>query len=407
MRVARILGLGTYPIQKPVHGGQRRVAAFKNFYERQGIEFAYASIYNKAHYPASNVGVHDYPLDTSKAELSLTNAIGDVMSGRQGSSDPATFRHFSTLAERIAPDAIQLEQPFMWPVAKRFRQLAGSRKPLLIYSSHNVESPLKEAILVSWGVPSEIRNNIRSEIEEMEAEIAREADLIVCVSEADREHYRRELGAPSPVVVVRNGTDRPERGAPAGPSDALSCFHRPYLMTVASSHVPNIDGLCHYVIEHGVFCVPPVPSLAICGGIAGPIRDHPEYRRYLTANSKRVQFFADISDSELSAIKQGCHGVFLPIRSGGGTNLKTAEALALGKWVVASPTALRGFEAFLSSDGVILANNPADFRRAMRDVLQRAPLQLSNSTRAERDALYWDRCFDDSDLPKALDGQPG
>lgn len=403
MTVARILGLGTYPIQKPVHGGQRRVAAFKNFYEREGIQYTYASIYNEAHYPASNVGQHDCPLDTSKTELWLTNVIGDVMSGRQGASDPATFRQFSALAERMAPGALQLEHPFMWPVAKRLRQSAGSRKPLLIYSSHNVEAPLKRAILASWGISSELRNKICSEIEQMEAEIVREADLIVCVSEADREYYRSELSSLSPVVIVRNGADRPDRCAPPCPPDALSRFHdRPYLMTVSSSHVPNIEGLCHYVIEHGVFCVPPIPSFAICGGIAGPVRDHPEYQRYLAANSKRVQFFADISNAELSAIKQSCHGVFLPIRSGGGTNLKTAEALALGKWVVASSTALRGFETFLSAEGAVIADTPADFRRAMREVLQRPRLELTERSRVARDALYWDRCFDDSELSKAL-----
>ena len=80
---------------------------------------------------------------------------------------------------------------------------------------------------------------------------------------------------------------------------------------------------------------------------------------------------------ELSAVKQGCHGVFLPIRGGGGTNLKTAEALALGKWVVATSTALRGFEAFLGADGVVIADTSADFRRAMRQVLERPPLELT------------------------------
>ena len=39
----------------------------------------------------------------------------------------------------------------------------------------------------------------------------------------------------------------------------------------------------------------------------------------------------------------------------------------------------------------------------MRQVLQRPPLELTEASRAARDALYWDRCFDDSDLPKFFD----
>lgn len=404
MTVARILGLGTYPVHKPVHGGQRRVAAFKQFYERKGITYTCASIYDGAHYGRTDVGPYDHSLDASKSDSWLVNIIGDVMSGRQAAIDPATFRHFASVVEQVAPDALQLEQPFMWPLAKRLRQIAASCKPLLIYSSHNVEAPLKRAVLMSCNVPSELRNKICSEIEEMEAELAREADLIVCVSQADRNYYRRELGVSSQVIVVPNGADRPAECSSHRSPDGLSCFgERPYLMTVGSAHIPNIEGLCHYVVNDGVFCVPPTASIAICGGIATLISKHPEYQRYLAANAKRVKFFIDVSDSELAAIKQRCHGIFLPIRSGGGTNLKTAEALALEKWVVATSTSLRGFETFLSAEGVIIADNPADFRQAIRQVLRRPPLEVSERSRAARDALYWDRCFGDSDLPKFFD----
>ena len=400
----RILGLGTYPIRKPVHGGQRRVTAFKEFYDRQDVAYTYICLYNGAHYGVADVGPHDRPFDPSKTEPWLANLIGDVLSGQQAATDPSTFQHFYEMLDRLEPSALQLEQPFMWPLAKRLRQLSGDRKLRLIYSSHNVEAPLKQAILLACGVGQELRTRICFQIEEIEIEIAREADLIVCVSESDAEYYRRELQSSSPVIVVRNGTDRPEKCASVSRLDALSRFENaPYLMTVGSAHVPNIDGLCRFVIKDGVFCVPPAPSLVICGGIAHSIYNRSEYQCYQAANSRRVQFFAELSDPELAAIKQGCHGVFLPIRDGGGTNLKTAEALALGKWVVATSTALRGFDAFLRADGVVIADTPSDFRKAMRQVLRRPPLELDPASRAARDALYWDRCFDQGTLQKALD----
>jgi glycosyltransferase involved in cell wall biosynthesis len=402
LTIGRILALGTYPIERPVHGGQRRVAAFKEFYARKHINYSYAAIYNGTHYRGSDLGPYDQPMDASKAEAWPVSLVGDVLSGQQGAAH--LFQHFADVANKICPDVLQLEQPFMWPVAKRLREISGTRKPLLIYSSQNVEAPLKRAILEFCGIPSETRNKICSDIERMEVELAREADLILCVSEADREYYRQDLRTSSPVIVVRNGVDRPDKCGACHRPDGLSRFQgRPFLMTVGSAHIPNIDGVNHFLVEGGVFCVPPVPSFAICGGVAQCILDHAEYRRYLEANSKRVQFFADISDSELSAIKRQCHGFFLPIRGGGGTNLKTAEALALGKWVVATSTALRGFETFLSADGVLIADSRADFRAAARHVLERPPLELTHAARAARDALYWDRCFDDSELPDFLD----
>jgi hypothetical protein len=397
---ARILGLGTYPIQTPVHGGQRRVAAFKQFYESQRITYTYACLYNPAHYRGPAVGPYDHELDTSNCESWLANVIGDVMSGRQAATDPVILQHFSSIVEQLAPDILQLEQPFMWPLAKRLRKMPG-RKPLLIYSSQNIEAPLKQAVLVSCGVQSELGNKICSEIDEMEAELAREADLIICVSQADLDYYRHKLKSLSQIIVVPNGVERPGRRPTYNVPDGLSSFGgRRYLMMVSSAHIPNIEGTCHYVINGGIYCVPPTTSIAICGGIAAPLVNHPEYQRYQAANAKRVQFFFDISDSELSAIKQYCHGVFLPIRSGGGSNLKTAEALVLERWVVATSTALRGFEMFSNAEGVIVANTSADFRKAMRQVLERPSLEISERSRAARDALYWDRCFADSDLPK-------
>lgn len=403
MSLTRILGLGTYPIKRPLHGGQRRVAAFKRFYENRGITYTYACIYDGGPYGPSDVGPDDTTLIVPSSELGLVSIIGDVMSGRQAVMDAATLRHFVGIAERIAPDALQLEQPFMWPLAKRLRQALDGRKPLLVYSSQNVEAPLKRAILKANGVPSELQRKICTEIEELEAELTREADFIVCVSAADREHYCK-LKSPSKVIVVPNGVDRPPMRSMHRTIDALHAFGgQPYLMTVGSGYSPNIEGICHYVVRGGVFCVPPAKSIAICGGVAGPLFSHPEYQRYLTANSNRVQFFPDIADSELWAIKQCCHGVMLPIRSGGGSNLKTAEALALGKWTIATQMALRGFEAFSSADGVIIAGDPTGFRHAMREVLKRPPLRISESERIAREALFWDHCFADSGVSQALE----
>jgi hypothetical protein len=122
----------------------------------------------------------------------------------------------------------------------------------------------------------------------------------------------------------------------------------------------------------------------------------------MSANSARVHFFPEIDDRQLWAIKSACHGALLPILAGGGSNLKTAEALTLGKWVVATPTALRGFEAFAQAEGVIVANNRRDFHRGMARVLCSPPLEISEASRKARDALHWDSLFERSKLAAEL-----
>jgi len=400
----RVLGLGTYPIVKPIHGGQRRVAAFKRFYESQGATYTYACIYNKQHYLPPVLGLHDWPLVVPPAKATLVNLIGDLIAGRQFETDESTLKHFAEVIERIKPDALQLEQPFMWPLAKRLRQIFGAEKLRLIYSSQNVERPLKDEILASFSVPRDLRQTIGAEIEETEGELCQEAELILCVTASDREHYSQSKD-PSQVIVVPNGVDRPPPGSSHWDFEKgqRAFSGRRFVMTVGSAHPPNADGLRHYLFEGGIFCVPPVQSIAICGGVSNLTFSSPQYQRYVTANSARVQFFADINDDDLWALKHACHGVILPLRSGGGSNLKTPEALALGKWTIATSIALRGFEAFSTAEGVIVADDPTSFRRSVREVLELPPVEITAASREARDALYWDRCFADSDLAKHLE----
>src|SRR5208282_4188990 len=151
----------------------------------------------------------------------------------------------------------------------------------------------------------------------------------------------------------------------------------------------NVDGICHYLVQGGLFFVPPAKSIAICGGLSNPLSQPPEYQQFIAANSVRVEFFPDLDDADLWAIKHACHGAFLPIRSGGGSNLKTAEALALGKWTIGTVVALRGYESLAKAEGVIIANDRSSFRHAIRDVLLRPPLQLTERDRIAREALFW------------------
>jgi glycosyltransferase involved in cell wall biosynthesis len=399
--IRRILGLGTFPAVKPVHGGQRRAAAFRNFYQSIGIEYVYACIYDSDHYGPALAEPHDIPLMAAESDEGPIPLIGDILAGRQGATNESSFRHFLNLIERLKPQALQLEQPFMWPLARRLRDTLGATTLPLIYSSYNVEAPLKDAILVTGGVASDLRRRICDGIEEMEAEVCRAAALVVCVTEAERSHYLRYCSADN-IVVVPNGVDRP----PAGLGESARCrgaFQgRPFAFMVGSAYPPNIDGICRYVFRDGAFMVPPVKSIAVCGGACDGILGHPSYQRFLTANSRRVHFFPDIDDPELWAVKAASHVVALPIDTGGGSNLKTAEALALGKWIVATTVAMRGYERFIDVEGLVIANDSISFRQAIAQALRSSPLNISKASREVRQAVHWDRSFADSGMADHL-----
>jgi hypothetical protein len=79
----------------------------------------------------------------------------------------------------------------------------------------------------------------------------------------------------------------------------------------------------------------------------------------------------------------------LPITDGEGSNLKTAEALEAGIPIVATSKAFRGFEAAMKLEHVTIADNPKDFRLAVRRAL--AQSRLTDLTPlAIRSRFYWE-----------------
>jgi glycosyltransferase involved in cell wall biosynthesis len=400
LTIKRVLGLGTYPIAKPIHGGQRRVAAIKNYYRTIGIEYIYACIYDGGHYRPPHVGPMDIPVVKSTLDVGPISLVGDVVAGHQAETDPATLAHFVKLVEQTNPDALQLEQPFMWPLARRLRQRLGAARLPVIYSSHNIEAPLKQEIFLASRATPEASRRIHDLVAETETDLSRSAALTVCVSAADRDRHLA-FGSAT-VIVVPNGVDRPPATTPRDTTIRSIFGDNRFVFVAGSAYTPNVDGFCACVAKDGIFISPPSPSIAVCGGVARGIVAHPAYNRFAASNGSRVRFFPEIEDDELWAVKNACHAAMLPILSGGGSNLKTAEALALGKWVVATPKALRGFESFTNADGVILADARRSFGRALAHVLRMPPLRISDVARKARDDLYWDRVFATSTLSEEL-----
>jgi glycosyltransferase involved in cell wall biosynthesis len=388
-----ILGFATYPIKYPVHGGQRRVAAFADFYGRFGLNYESVCVYESLAYSANKVGPQDVPLGYVDGGFAGIPFLGDLLSGMYSSREDRIFEHFLRVVLAKNPIAIALEQPFMWPLVERLRSDPTIRKIPLIYSSHNWEGPLKYAVLRNNNVETTVARKIAARIEELEQNAVKASQLIFAVSEHDAEIYRK-IDSAKRVVVVNNGVAR--SGAATGVSQPLPehFLDSRYLFFVGSAYPPNIDGVCDLLLDGGLFFLPPQTTMALCGGAAHGIFQDSRYQRFLGANSKRVFFYPNISDGDLESLKSRAHAVLLPINFGGGSNLKTAEALASGKWVVATSTAMRGFESFMSEPGVVIADGRSDFRKAVIKVYNSPPLELSDVARQRREMVYWDHCFD-------------
>lgn len=394
--MSAILSLTTYPVALPRHGGQRRVAAFGDFYRGLGLDFQSASIYQAPPYQPHEIGPHDLKLGPVDPRWNGVPFVDDILSGDFAALGPG-LAHFRRVMETVRPAMIQLDHPFMWPLVRALRDEGLLDGVKLVYSSHNWEPPLKVDILRRAGVPEARAVAVGDRVMELEREVVEASDLIVAVSESDAGQYRA-LGGAKPVHVVPNGVQRHAASDGLTPAQQEVFGRNPFALFVGSAYPPNIEGFCNLVADGGLYMTPPEKHFAVCGGASEGIFGGRAYQRFLVGNSERLHFYPNISDDDLSALKTACHVVLLPIQFGGGSNLKTAEALASNKHVIATSTALRGFDAFRGAPGVTIADTPEAFRRAIAEVFKRPPLKLKKKDLLLRETVYWDRGFADSAL---------
>jgi glycosyltransferase involved in cell wall biosynthesis len=244
---------------------------------------------------------------------------------------------------------ILFEQPWAWNEVKRLK--ISNPKAVVVYSGHNVEYPLKEKILKPQfgrqGV--EISNQIRK----IEIEIAKTADYIFTVSQEDANWY--SVYSKNTPIVAQNGTSINETLAhPEYESDS------PYGLVVGSAHPPNIEGCLRFLSEPDLW-LPKSTRIVVAGSLSLALRDHWHALQNRWGQSC-VKSISAVNDLDLSRLINGCHVLLLPIAYGGGTNLKTAEALASGRPIVATQQAFRGFKKYSGEKFVSLVDNSMEFK---------------------------------------------
>lgn len=384
-----ILSISTYPTRLARQGGQKRIAAFRTAYKAAGYDLQTAALFDRPPYGPDETGPYDIEHPATHSDIPH---IRDLSAGRFAATNEDAFAHFARVLDTLKPAALQLEQPFLWPLAERLLRETAPGMPL-IYASQNWEAPLKAEILRREGVAPDMTARIAGEIEALEAAATRAAALVIAVSDADAAHCLPCARPGTPVVTVPNAATPPRDTI--GDAELAG---RKYALTVGSAYAPNVEGAARYVFEPGLWFMPPEPSLAICGGMAYGVFETDAYHAFGAAHDARTVFRPSPTDAELAGLIASAHMILLPIGFGGGSNLKTAEALLAGAHVVATPTAMRGFEPFAQASGVHIGRTPQDFRNAMVRAWSAPSLTLSDREQRCRATLTWDHVITASGL---------
>lgn len=389
--MTKILIVSTYPIKNAQHGGQRRVAAIVKGYKKRFKKVKFVAVYSPDYY--RHHGPDDIAVKRNiREEIKNSPFTGDVICGNAIYGDPYTKKKMIEILKSFKPDIIQIEQVFPYLGLK---PLLEDMKfyPKIVLSSHNIEYSHKKSILDNSSF-SHQSDKVTKLIKECEENLAREADSVVAVSEDDAIALKK-MGAKK-VVVAPNGIA--QKSATAKDKSYWQAFKARHKLSkvavfVGSAHPPNWHGF-EVMVGDRLGFLPRDKKIIFAGSISDYFVDNykglrPEYVTFWL----RAYAAGRVSDESLAGLIDEADVILLPITEGGGSNLKTAEAILSGKKIVATSYAFRSFEAYLGLPNIFIADSPTDFKDAILRAFE-AKYVVRTAEQVELAAkVQWQHCL--------------
>ena len=389
----KILFLSTYPIKVPRHGGQIRLASLMKVFEKDGWETHHVAICDEDAYDLAKTGDHDilFPKSSSHRLYKNNNVpfISDLTSGYFASKES----HVINKVIKEMPkdlDVIHVEQPWLFSFAKKLRS-QNPQKTKLVYGSQNVEYGLKAEIFKMFGLADTL--GIIEEIQNIEKTATKEADLVLAVSHQESETFQG-WGARE-VAIALNGATLPRTTPEKRKEWMVKLPENPFALFVASAHPPNFSGWLD-LLGPALGYIPPGSKLVVAGSVCEHIYHILNNSNYSSLNLSKLQLLFELDDADLSAVKSLAALFLIPLKTGFGTNLKTAEALISKKTVVSSEKGMRGYEEFKSLPQVTVSDQKEILHNAIRRGLSpesATKIPTKQKDQPDPEKLAWENCL--------------
>jgi hypothetical protein len=379
----KLLLMCTYPYRDGRHGGQIRVANLVECYRSAGFFVEVAGVLGSDNYPESE-GFVAYPgMQALSTAIENPFLVEDAALAQLFVEDDSYYCQLAAII-KSEPDVIHVEQPWLFGFAQRLVADKGWRKTRMFYGSQNIEYQLKAKILAPH-LPTVKAEKYVEKVKQLELDAMLQADAVICVSEHDLQWTQQRIQVPS--ILAANGV-KPwavtSKGIDA--ANKISGCHQ-FALFCASAHPPNMEGFFE-LLSNGFGSLSQDQCLLIAGS-AGPAITGDTRLAASARLAERVVSAGIVESDCLAGLLETAHCIVLPVTQGGGTNLKTAEALWAGRYIVSTSTAMRGFEQFIGSPGVLVSDQPTEFKQNLRLAMAAPPLRLSCEDRKKRAVVLW------------------
>lgn len=269
---------------------------------------------------------------------------------------------------------------------------------MLVFGSQNIEAPMKREILEGAGVSETDIAQAVGVIEDIEAVLSTDSDLVAaCTTEDLKAHAklkaRRLVLAPNGIGEIK--TDEPSQHYWQKIFDANGITQK--VLFVGSAHPPNWTGFLD-MVGKGLGFIPHTTRLVLAGSIC----DY--FEREISEESlsiedvtfwMRAYSAGRLSEPRLGALIKQADVMLLPITEGGGSNLKTAEAILANKKVVTTSHALRSFEWFKDFPNVWVADTKQKFQDSITEALVAPFVKRTAEQEKQVQKVKWDNCLAD------------
>src|SRR5262245_12234040 len=301
------------------------------------------------------------------AELHRLNSqfhvsVDDIVASRHCSANP--YLKIIYRALRQSARCIVLDHCYMADLPRAW----GDR---FVYSSQNNETELKKRLLERHPLKAELMPDV---VRNERFAVERSAAVIV-VSQEDAESLVRGKRTAGPVIVVRNGAAAPETGEAVDKAQKTlrEKIEDRSVVFLGSAHMPNVEA-ARFIMER---LAPQCGDVQfhLIGSVCDAIHNA----------APNVHLWGVVDDVTKSAVMQTCSMAINPVLSGSGSNVKLADFLGNGLYVVTTEFGLRGYPSSIQEH---VAVAPVEkFAETILSILSRPEL-LAAQARATRRDLF-------------------